>query len=813
MDLKPTPNPSAAAGTCKKPMNAFIGIYVALFGVLLPLITLGYELATQMCAAAFFDPIPTGLHVALVVLVPLSNLMISISAMTRPILQKWHGPLNGMAMGISGFYTLLFLPMLPLSVVAVMFMGLGLLPLSPVLSLAAVFLCRRAIRIHTPSKKSGLWQGVAVALGLLIIFEMPVTLTRVGMQMAASASENTRINGIHLLRRLGSREKMLRMCYQRPGMATDMVGFFFSLGSPVFPSEARRIFYRVEGVPFNSLAPPKLSGVRSGPLDDVMFDAGLGGDAVDGRIKGLSLNLSRIDGSVDPDAALSYVEWTLSFENYSQRQREARAVVALPPSGVVSRLTLWIDGRPQEAAFGARRKVRQAYQAVVHQNRDPVLVTTKGPDRILVQCFPVLPGQQMKIRLGITAPLYGSAADHAVMILPHFTERNFSIPARVRHHLWVESEKPIHAPAGDLIMEHPQDHRYAVRGEISNARLVEDKALIQIKPYAPLDNVWAEDPPSQGKFIIRQRIVDKEIDKPAHVLFLIDGSRGMQPFIRDIVESLKRFPTDMSAEVLVAGDGVAEIIGPERLRQEPNLENVARRLLKRKFKGGCDNVRALDQAWERLAPRPDSILIWIHGVQPVALTPADFLQQKWERRPQSPVIYDLQVENGPNLVVRDWDRCPSFIRLPVIHHPGKALEELFDAWRGGKTYPGFVRQRFPRVATEDLDAALKTSSHLARLWACRRIAALSSSGRGADLEKAAGMAVDYQLVTPVSGAVVLENARQYEGAGLQPVDPATVPTIPEPDVWMLIIIVLGVFAALVCRKAGLKPWRCPWRPC
>lgn len=813
MDLKPTPKPSITADARKKPMNVLIGIYVALFGVLLPLITLGYELATRACADAFFDPIPTHLHVALVVLVPLSNLIVLISAMTRPILQKWHSLLNGMAMGISGFYTLLFLPMLPLSVVAVMFMGLGLLPLSPVLSLAAVFLCRRAIRIQAPSKISGLWQGGAVALGLLILFEMPATLTRVGMQMAASASEDTRISGIHLLRRLGSREMMLRMCYQRPGMATDMVGFFFSLGSPVFPSGARRIFYQVEGVPFNSMAPPRLSGVRSGPMDDGMFDTGLGGDAVDGRIKGLSLILSRIDGSVDPDAALSYLEWTLTFENNSQRQREARAIVALPPSGVVSRLTLWIDGQPQEAAFGARRKVRQAYEAVVHQNRDPVLVTTKGPDRILVQCFPVLPGQQMKIRLGITAPLYRSAADHAVMILPHFTERNFSIPARVRHYLWVASKKPIQAPAGDLIMEHPQDHLYEVRGKISNARLVEDKALIQIQPFSPLDNVWTEDPLSQGKFIIRQRIVGQQVAKPAHVLFLIDGSKGMQPFIRDIVKSLKRFPPDMSAEVMVAGDRVSGINGPERLRHEPNLENVARRLLKRKFKGGCDNVRALDQAWERLAPRPDSIIIWIHGAQPVALTPAASLRQKWERRPQSPVIYDLQVENGPNLVVRDWDHCPFFIRLPVIHHPGQALEELFDAWRGGKTYPGFARQRFSRDATEHLDAALKTSGHLARLWAFERIAALFSSGRGADLEKAAGMAVNYHLVTPVSGAVVLENARQYEGAGLQPVDPATVPTIPEPEVWMLIIIVLGVFAALICRRAGLKPWRCPWRPC
>lgn len=813
MDLKPTPGTSDTTDIRKNPMNVFIKIYVALFGVLLPFITLVYEMVTQSCAAAFFDPIPTYLHAALVALVPIFNLIILISVVKRPLLQKWHGLLNGMSIGVSGFYTLLFLPLLPLSVVAILFMGLGLLPLSPALSLAAVFLCLRAIKIQTASKIYGLWWGVAIVLSLFIFFEMPTTLTRMGMKMAASESENTRIKGIHLLRLFGSREVMLRMCYQRPGMATDIVGFLFSIDDPVFPSEARKIIYQVEGVPFNSMAPPKLSGARFGPMNDFMFDAGLGGDEVAGRIKGLSLIHSRIDGSVDSNAALSYLEWTLTFENASQMQREARAVVSLPPSGVVSRLTLWIDGQAQEAAFAARRKVKQAYREVVNQNRDPVLVTTKGPDRILLQCFPVLPGKKMKIRLGITAPLYGGAEDRAYMILPHFTERNFNIPGKSQHHLWLESKNPIRALAEDLIVEHPQDHLYAVRGEISNQRLVENKALIQIQPFHPLNNVWTEDPLSKGKFIIRQRIVEKQIDKPAHVLFVIDGSRGMQPFIRDLVKSLKQFPSDMSAEVMVAGDQVMEIFDPAPLRDGPSFQDVTHRLLKMKFTGGCDNVRALDHAWDRLADRPDSVIIWIHGVQPVELTPADALLQKWERRPRSPVIYDLQVDNGPNLVARQWDHSRHLIRIPIINQPGQALEELFEAWRGQRKYPDFVRQRCAADAVQNLDAALKTSDHMAKLWAFERTAALSSSNRGADLDKAMRLAVDYQLVTPVSGAVVLENARQYQAAGLQPVDPKTVPTIPEPDVWMLIIIVLGMLAWLLCHRAGLKRGRCPCRPC
>jgi hypothetical protein len=49
------------------------------------------------------------------------------------------------------------------------------------------------------------------------------------------------------------------------------------------------------------------------------------------------------------------------------------------------------------------------------------------------------------------------------------------------------------------------------------------------------------------------------------------------------------------------------------------------------------------------------------------------------------------------------------------------------------------------------------------------------------------------LVTPVSGAVVLETKAQYQAAGLTPVDPLTTPAIiPEPESWALLILGTGV---------------------
>src|SRR5207244_5034009 len=101
-----------------------------------------------------------------------------------------------------------------------------------------------------------------------------------------------------------------------------------------------------------------------------------------GRIQGLNLASSRIDGSISGDDLIAYLEWTIEFKNTSTIAREARLQLALPPGGAVSRATLWVNDEEREAAYGGRGEVRAAYQQVaVQQRRDPLLVTTKGADR------------------------------------------------------------------------------------------------------------------------------------------------------------------------------------------------------------------------------------------------------------------------------------------------------------------------------------------------------------------------------------------------------------------------------------------------
>src|SRR5262249_62367122 len=113
--------------------------------------------------------------------------------------------------------------------------------------------------------------------------------------------------------------------------------------------EVREIYYRVHGVPFNAQPAPYVRGQWS-RFADLAVDEDHGGAQVGGRLRGLSMVSSRIDGSVAGDDAVGYLEWIFAFRNAEPLDREVRLQLALPPGGVVSRPTLWVDGEEREAA-------------------------------------------------------------------------------------------------------------------------------------------------------------------------------------------------------------------------------------------------------------------------------------------------------------------------------------------------------------------------------------------------------------------------------------------------------------------------------
>ena len=98
--------------------------------------------------------------------------------------------------------------------------------------------------------------------------------------------------------------------------------------------------------------------------------------------------------------------------------------------------------------------------------------------------------------------------------------------------------------------------------------------------------------------------------------------------------------------------------------------------------------------------------------------------------------------------------------------------------------------KYERSATPPSDGA-KVWDQLARYAAFDQ---LMRKTQTADLMPAhTAQAARYQLVTPWSGAVVLETKAQFDKHGLTPVDPKTapeIPVVPEPSTVALLLPML-----------------------
>jgi hypothetical protein len=200
------------------------------------------------------------------------------------------------------------------------------------------------------------------------------------------------------------------------------------------------------------------------------------------------------------------------------------------------------------------------------------------------------------------------------------------------------------------------------------------------------------------------------------------------------------------------------------------------------------------QAWDLAAQKPGSCILWIHAPQPVLLSSPDVLRQAYERRRHGPRLFDYQTAPGPNRILDALDGVSALEALPRGAETGADLRRLFTSWQAGRKQ---LRLNFERLEAEpDSSPAIrKASAHLARLWAVEQVRWLQASRR---VPEAIDLAAALQLVTAVSGAVVLETAEQYARHGLTPADPMSVPAIPEPGVRSLLLV--GLVMLLLRRR-------------
>jgi hypothetical protein len=769
------------------------------YGVLLPATVIAIELSSRLCATSFFDPMPTWWHAGLVALVPVANLLLYLAlseqrARARPTLLA----LNGAALAVGAFYSLIFLPLLPLALVAVL-VGIGVLPFAPLGGLVAAWQLNRLLRARAhplidgkqwrgrPMLPLAFWGGLGAGIVALVGLDARVAVTRYGAELAQSADAQTRARGLWWLRTFGDQDQLLRDCYDsngRPqGLATAaMMLFDGRRGHGLSPMAARETYYRVTGRPFNAVPAP-YAGTRRTFFNDFAWDRDQGGSEVAGRVPGLSLAASRIDGTISGDDAVAYLEWTLEFRNASALMREARAQIALPPGGVVSRATLWVNGEEREAAFASREAARKAYENVVRRMQDPLLVTTRGGDRVLAQAFPIPPnGGTIKIRLGITAPVELSSTRAGGVVLPAIVDRNFTIGDSAPHAVWIESRQALSLSGGPLAADSMPGGSYRVSGSLSDAALSGRRMKIEV----------ARDPAATTRLArlgdnasIRQEVRPSVAGKPNALMILVDASLRMSGHVEGLISALDKIPQGLPTGVVIGSDQPVTVpIAPWNASHKAEAIRVLRAT---RFVGGADNTDGIVTALKDLERITEGQILWVHAPQPVAFAASQpRLEQATARLSRLAPVMLYEVEAGPNQLLNDAPWSWSARTLPRLSDVEGDVGRYFELSLGDGARPEIVRTELIEPKT-DLP---RGSDHIARLWAKDTILVEALRKPSGDRSEVVKLAAAYQLVTPVSGAVVLETARQYQEAGLKPVASGTVPTVPEPHEWALLLIAL-----------------------
>lgn len=809
------------------------------FGVIIPLATVVFEAVAHIAAEVHRDPIPTWLHFIVLLAVPTWYMATDFILNRSGTGRRWTTAAligNGFALTVSVFYFIFFLPIMPLAVIAIIFVGMGLLALTPLWCMIAGF-CQ-LLALHRRREDDGLTPRRAVLLtlsgvllaGLLLgLPEVHQYVIGRGVEMAFSDDRAVRTEGLRRLRFLYAQDEILRRCYyagggstQRPLLDISWRGGFWGesrgpAGSPELAQRYRGLYYRLTGRAFNSVPPPQRGGVslggrsRSDILRDEwdddwdrerLADGELGGSAVGGRVKGLMLLSSTIDGVIEtaPDGgagpAVGYVEWVLEFRNDTRLQREARCQVLLPAGGVASRLTLWVNGIEQPAAYGRRNQVTQAYrQVAVRERRDPALLNYVGPDRVLLQCFPIPPGGTIKTKVGITAPLLFRDGQ-AHLQLPSISERNFSIPDGFRHSVWVESKAAVRSSCRALISSQ-SSKGHEMHGAMRHDQLQD-----------PAEGVLSIDAAADRTVRYRARLGDLRAEmtlspssglhEAGDFFLVIDGSAGMDGLVGslDWPAVMKSMPAGSRINVVLAGD-LPVRWGHGWAASADAGEKLKDWLADQEFVGGCSPNEALEMALDESAQHGGRVL-WLHAPLPVELDSAEGLKQRLRRRTSAGdcQLVAVQVAPGPHRLVESLGDVRGFERVPVLTSLQQTLQHAVRAAADPRrTYQIVTTMPSDAVATTQATQADESTDHIVRLAVFDYVMEAWKAQRAGD--STAQMAIKAQLVTPLSGAVVLETKEQYARNDLSPSAAESQPVVPEPTTMVLLSASL---VALLARR-------------
>ena len=303
--------------------------------------------------------------------------------------------------------------------------------------------------------------------------------------------------------------------------------------------------------------------------------------------------------------------------------------------------------------------------------------------------------------------------------------------------------------------------------------------------------IWAKD---EENFVV-QTVETSKSSKPTGYIFVVDTAKCFQAEKDNVIAAIKSLPPESEVGlVLSGGNGLnTEIAYPHSFTGSP--DEIAAKVSDAEFAGGTDNMPALMKAAHIADEKKGSVVVAFYAPQPFNFSSTLENQQFFTRRNNNQMIYRFVSSNEYDAIAAALKDYEIFFIQPRFSNFAADFATLYKQLDQENSSFKYVRRNVEKAELQD---SWETSQHLIRLWANDEVSRILEQEHNEP--KAVELAQKYRLVTPVTGAVVLETQEQYDRFGLKPVDKATVPTIPEPETYLLIAVILGVLVWLIANR-------------
>lgn len=735
-----------------------------IFGVVAPMLLLLYIVFAGTSVMMTFDPAGWIRFAGLTAALPIINIYLRHRVIHGAKSSRLLFYMNGFALGVGLFWSSVLL-ILTIFNPSLILSGQALFLLTPY----AALVCNtymlyklspcRTNAIDPPGKLPAL---VGALSSLLLLAGPELRAVAVGGAERIAICDNQTLSnaGMAALTVLGAQEDLQRQAV--PEWDRRQLMIMPSLvGLP--PDQAHTLYFRLTGKDASESS--NLTGglipnfmpdsIRAAAPDLVADrDTARGGTAVGDMIPGLGVSHSTITGHVDTKTLTAALYWTLIFRNDSNSQQEARAQIGLPQGAVVSRATLWIDGKPEEAAFNTTLQTRQAYESLVRFRRDPLLISSTGKDRVLMQAFPVPPkGGEMKLRIGITAPISMISANDGRLSLPKLLQSNFKLEGKNDIHIEANQENIL--PESTQLQRVRLGQSTLIKGNVAH----DDLKSVSMRAHwsqRPAQVVARASHTAGSAYIVgRLRPV---LEPVSRLLVVVDSSDASKDNVDEIASSLSMIPNNVSTSVLYASDSIpAGTHAQSSVIPRIQLQDALDELKNRQFGYGQDNAPALAEAIKMAGNDASAAVLWIHGPQPVVTGNAQVLLSSVNAQ-SNLRIFDYEMRAGRNALLSLLKNKATII--PIANQ--LSVRADLSAFAASLSQAPSYEMHFEKTSNRPagaIDVSPPVVSRMSTLWAHESAQRYIASENQAAAEKLAEV---YRIVTPVTSAVVLPHNEDYE---------------------------------------------------